>query len=190
MDFGVTLSKKNILNQQNCVTSKHIKTDSFYQDISNDVEENFSRCDVRMMYDYDVERCLPISKNKKSCQHDGRRIRLVHNEGICWSMIKNVLLQTNITMKKKKSRLQKKCVIKHKIKFDDNKNSLKTGKNVHEIQVLEKNSEFDKKIKNSFLKENKIPRKSEQRFKKDSHNSSTIKVNKKALSIKLSPCNE
>ena len=107
MDFGVTLSKKSILNLQNCVTSKHIKTDSFYQDISNDVEENFSKRDVRMMYDYDVERCLPISKNKKSSRYDGRRIRWVHNERVCWSMIKNVLLQKSITMKKKKPRLQK-----------------------------------------------------------------------------------
>ena len=37
--FGVTLSEKNILNLQNCVTLKHIKTYSFYQDISNDVED-------------------------------------------------------------------------------------------------------------------------------------------------------
>ena len=65
MNFGMIVLNQSISVKQNWVTKIlksfviHIKTEDFYEDIANDVEELFDTSN------YDNTRPLPISKNKK-----------------------------------------------------------------------------------------------------------------------------
>ena len=103
----------------------------------------------------------------------------------------------------KKAKGTKKCVIKRKLKFQDYKNFLEAAQIENKINHSEKNqTEMDslKEDKKEFLKDNNLIVKTQQRFKSESHNVFTKKINKSALSsndnkrmysIKnISTCNE
>ena len=103
----------------------------------------------------------------------------------------------------KKAKGTKKCVIKRKLKFQDYKNFLEAAQIENKINHSEKNqTEVDslKEDKKEFLKDNNLIVKTQQRFKSESHNVFTKKINKSALSsndnkrmysIKnISTCNE
>ena len=85
----------------------------------------------------------------------------------------------------KKAKGTKKCVIKRKLKFQDYKNFLEAAQIENKINHSEKNqTEMDslKEDKKEFLKDNNLIVKTQQRFKSESHNVFTKKINKSALS--------
>ena len=92
----------------------NIKTNDFYKDISNDVENRF---DTSI---YEVNRPLPTEKNKKI-------IGLIKDELITefvTLMPKTYSFLTDDGKEDKKAKGTKKCVIKKKIKFNDYKKCL------------------------------------------------------------------
>ena len=95
-----------------------IKTNDFYKDISNDVENRFDTSN------YEVNRPLPTGKNKKI-------IGLMKDElggKIITEFVtlrpKTYSFLTDDGKEDKKAKGTKKCVIKNKIKFDDYKKCL------------------------------------------------------------------
>ena len=91
----------------------HIKTNDFYKDISDDVNNRFDTSN------YEVKRPLPIGKNKKI-------IGLMKDElgGIIALRPKTYSCLTDNDKIDKKAKGTKKCVIKKMIKFDDYKKCL------------------------------------------------------------------
>ena len=96
----------------------NIKTNEFYKDISNDVENRFDTSN------YEVNRPLPTGKNKKI-------IGLMKDElggKIITEFVtlrpKTYSLLTDDSKEDKKAKGTKKCVIKKKIKFNDYKKRL------------------------------------------------------------------
>ena len=95
-----------------------IKTEDFYKDIANDVEERFDTSN------YEVNRLFPTGKNKKV-------IGLMKDElggGIITEFValrpKTYSYLTDDCKENKKAKGTKKCVIKRMIKFNDYKNCL------------------------------------------------------------------
>ena len=95
----------------------NIKTNEFYKDISNDVENRFDTSN------YEVNRPLPTGKNKNI-------IGLMKDElggKIITEFVtlrpKTYSLLTDDSKEDKKAKGTKKCVIKKKIKFNDYKNA-------------------------------------------------------------------
>ena len=100
----------------------HIKTNDFYKDISDDVDNTFDTSN------YEAKRPLPIGKNKKT-------IGLMKDElggeiitGFIASRPKTYSYLTDNDKIDKKAKGTKKCVIKKMIKFDDYKKCLLNDK--------------------------------------------------------------
>ena len=96
----------------------NIKTNDFYKDISNDIDNRFDTSN------YEVKRPLPIGKNKKV-------IGLMKDELGGEIITEFVTLRpktysylTDDSKEDKKAKGTKKCVIKKMIKFDDYKKCL------------------------------------------------------------------
>ena len=87
-------------------------------------------------------------------------------------------------MKTKMQKTKKKCVIKRKLKFEDQKSCLEATKFENKITQLEKN-ELDKdslrENYKEFIKNNRLILKSLQKFRVEKHNVFTEEVNKIAL---------
>ena len=99
----------------------NIKTEDFYKDIANDVEERFDTSN------YECDRPLPRGKNKKV-------IGLMKDELGGMVITEFVALRPNTyshltddCKEDKKAKGTKKCVIKRMIKFDDHKNYVLNG---------------------------------------------------------------
>ena len=108
----------------------HIKTEDFYVDIANDVEERFDTSG------YVPDRPLSIGKNKKV-------IRLMKNELGGTIMTEFVLLRPKLYSYKKldgsedkKCKGIKKCVVKKTLKFEDYKNCLFEGSTEYRSQLM------------------------------------------------------
>ena len=85
-------------------------------------------------------------------------------------------------MKIKKQKVQTKCVIKRKLKFENYKNCLQATKLESKINYLKINKASIKIDHKEFIKNNKLILKTQQRLKKESHNVFTEEINKIALS--------
>ena len=99
----------------------NIKTEDFYKDIANDVEERF------VTSNYECDRPLPTGKNKKviGLMKDELEGRVI-TEFVALRP-KTYLYLTDYCKEDKKAKGTKKCVIKRMIKFDDYKNCLLNG---------------------------------------------------------------
>ena len=106
-----------------------IKTEDFYKDIANNVEERFDTSG------YVDNRPLPTGKNKKV-------IGLMKDELGGEIMKEFVSLRPKIysyrvgNVEPKKCKGIKKCVVKKTISFDDYKKCLFEGRNIHKSQLL------------------------------------------------------
>ena len=116
----------------------NIKTNDFYKDISNDVENRFDTSN------YEVNRPLPTGKNKKI-------IGLMKDELGGKIIMEFVTLRpktysflTDDGKEVKKAKGTKKCVIKKKIKFNDYKKCLFIDELIHKSQqrFIKKNTMF------------------------------------------------
>ena len=96
----------------------NIKTNYFYKDISNDVENRFDTSN------YEVNRPLPTGKNKKiiGLMKDELGGKIITN--FVTLRPKIYLFLTDDGKEDKKAKGTKKCVIKKKIKFSDYKKCL------------------------------------------------------------------
>ena len=81
----------------------------------------------------------------------------------------------------KKAKDTKKCIIKRKLKFEDNKNCLEAAQFENKINHLEKNKIYADSLK-EFIKNYKLILKTQQIFKSERHNAFTEEINKIALS--------
>ena len=125
----------------------NIKTNDFYEDIANDVENRFDTSN------YEVNRPLPMGKNKKI-------IGLMKDElggKIIMEFVtlrpKTYLLLTDDGKEDKKAKGTKKCVIKKMIKFNDYKKCLLSDEVILKSQqrlISKKNDVYTENI-------NKIP---------------------------------
>ena len=87
--------------------------------------------------------------------------------------------------KNKKVKSTRRCVIKQKLKFEDNKYFLEVTQHENKICHLETNeNDVDsfKKDHKEFIKNNKLILKTQQRFRSERHNIFTEEINKVALS--------
>ena len=130
----------------------HIKIEDFYEDIANDVEKRF---DLSNYDDDDVDRPIPIGKNKKKTglfkdELGGKIMKEFVGLGA-----KTYAYLMDGDSENKKAKRTKKFVIKRILKFNDYKDCL-----------------FN----------NKVILKSQQRFKSDCHDVYTEPINKIALS--------
>ena len=121
---------------------KNIKTNEFYKDISDDVNNRFDTSD------YEVKRPLPIGKNKKV-------IGLMKDELGGEIITEFVTLRPNTysyltddSKEDKKSKGTKKCVIKKMIKFDDYKKCLLNDKVILKSQQRFISAKHDVYIEN------------------------------------------
>ena len=121
---------------------KNIKTNEFYKDISDDVNNRFDTSD------YEVKRPLPIGKNKKV-------IALMKDELGGEIITEFVTLRPNTysyltddSKEDKKSKGTKKCVIKKMIKFDDYKKCLLNDKVILKSQQRFISTKHDVYIEN------------------------------------------
>ena len=95
-----------------------IKTNDFYKDIANDVENRFDTSD------YEVSRLLPMGKNKKViCLMKDELGEKIITEFVTL-MPKTYSYLTDDGKEDKKAKGTKKCVIKKIIKFNDYKKML------------------------------------------------------------------
>ena len=89
-------------------------------------------------------------------------------------------------MKIKKQKALKKCIIKRKLKFQNDKNCLETTQPKNKTNHLEKN-EIDvdslKKDHKKFIENNKLILEIQQRFKNKWHNVLTGEIYKISLSL-------
>ena len=87
-------------------------------------------------------------------------------------------------MKTKMEKTKKKCVIKRKLKFEDQKSCLEATKFENKITQLEKNKLDKDSLRENykeFIKNNRLILKSLQKFRVEKHNVFTEEVNKIAL---------
>ena len=87
-------------------------------------------------------------------------------------------------MKTKMEKTKKKCVIKRKLKFEDQKSCLEATKFESKITQLEKNKLDKDSLRENykeFIKNNRLILKSLQKFRVEKHNVFTEEVNKIAL---------
>ena len=87
-------------------------------------------------------------------------------------------------MKTKMQKTKKKCVIKRKLKFEDQKSCLEATKFENKITQLEKNKLDKDSLRENykeFIKNNRLILKSLQKFRVEKHNVFTEEVNKIAL---------
>ena len=127
MNFGDYMKPKYYDNVRLCYTDAdsfvmNIKTNDFYKDISNDVDNKFDTSN------YEVKRPLPIGKNKKV-------IGLMKDELGGEIIMEFIALRTKTYSYltdndkiDKKAKGTKKCVIKKMIKSDDYKKCLLNDK--------------------------------------------------------------
>ena len=115
----------------------HIKTEDFYEDIANDVEERFD------ISNYDVNTPLTTGKNKKA-------IGLMKDElggTIMTEFValrpKNYSYLTDDCEEDKKAKGTKKCVIKQRLNFNDYKDCLLNNQIVFKSQQRFKNERHD-----------------------------------------------
>ena len=96
----------------------NIKTEDFYKDIANDVENRFDTSN------YEVNRPLPLGKNKKviGLMKDELEGKIITE--FVTLRPKTYSYSTDNGKEDKKAKGTKKCVIKRTIKFDDYKNCL------------------------------------------------------------------
>ena len=115
----------------------HIKTEDFYKDIANDVEERFDTSN------YEVNRPLPTGKNKKL-------IGLMKDELGGKILTEVVALRpktysylTDDCEEDKKAKGTKKCVVKQRLKFNDYKDCPLNNQIVLKSQQRSKNERHD-----------------------------------------------
>ena len=87
-------------------------------------------------------------------------------------------------MKTKMQKTKKKCVIKRKLKFEDQKSCLEATKFENKITQLEKNKLDKDSLRENykeFIKNNRLILKSLQKFRVEKHNVFTEEVNKIVL---------
>ena len=87
-------------------------------------------------------------------------------------------------MKTKMEKTKKKCAIKRKLKFEDQKSCLEATKFENKITQLEKNKLDKDSLRENykeFIKNNRLILKSLQKFRVEKHNVFTEEVNKIAL---------
>ena len=87
-------------------------------------------------------------------------------------------------MKTKMEKTKKKCVIKRKLKFEDQKSCLEATKFENKITQLEKNKLDKDSLRENykeFIKNNRLILKSLQKFRVEKHNVFIEEVNKIAL---------
>ena len=111
----------------------HIKTEDFYKDIAEDVEEKFDTSG------YSEERPLPVGKNKKV-------IGLMKDELGGKIMTEFVALRAKMYAYKKSDKIEdkrckgtKKCVVTNTLTFEDYKTCLYEGKTIYREQMLFEN---------------------------------------------------
>ena len=117
----------------------YIKTEDFFQDISNDVEKWFDTSN----YDKNDKRPLPIGKNKKGL-------------GLFKDELEGKIITEFVALRPKayaylddygndlkKAKGTKKCVIKQKLMFQNFKDSLFSNKNVYRSQQRFKSYNID-----------------------------------------------
>ena len=121
----------------------NIKTNDFYEDIANDVENRFDTSN------YDVNRPLPMGKNKKV-------IGLMKDELGGKIITEFVTLRpktysylTDNGKENKKAKGAKKCVIKKMIKFSDYKKCLLNDDVTENIKKIALSNDDDKRIVSS-----------------------------------------
>ena len=129
----------------------NIKTNEFYKDISNDVENRFDTSN------YEVNRPLPTGKNKKI-------IGLMKDElggKIITEFVtlrpKTYSLLTDDSKEDKKAKGTKKCVIKKKIKFNDYKKRLFNDELILKSQqrfIVKKHDVYTENINKTALSNN------------------------------------
>ena len=125
----------------------HIITEDFYKDIANDVERWFDTSN----YDYNDKRLLPIGMNKKVIGLFKDKLGREIMKEFCALRTKAYAYLMDDDSEKKKAKGTKKCVMKHRLTFENYEDCL-----------------FNEKI---ILK-------SQQRFKSDLHEVYTVEVNK------------
>ena len=129
----------------------NIKTNDFYKDISNDVDNRFDTSD------YEVKRPLPRGKNKKV-------IGLMKDELGGEIITEFVTLRpktysylTDDSKEDKKAKGTKKCVIKKMIKFDDYKKCLLNDKVILKSQqrfISNKHNVYTENVNKIALSDN------------------------------------
>ena len=129
----------------------NIKTNEFYKDISNDVENRFDTSN------YEINRPLPTGKNKKI-------IGLMKDElsgKIITEFVtlrpKTYSLLTDDSKEDKKAKGTKKCVIKKKIKFNDYKKCLFNDELILKSQqrfIVKKHDVYTENINKTALSNN------------------------------------
>ena len=129
----------------------NIKTNEFYKDISNDVENRFDTSN------YEVNRPLPTGKNKKI-------IGLMKDElggKIITEFVtlrpKTYSLLTDDSKEDKKAKGTKKCVIKKNIKFNDYKKCLFNDELILKSQqrfIVKKHDVYTENINKTALSNN------------------------------------
>ena len=113
----------------------HVKTDDIYKYIAEDNEARFGASI------FERDRPLPKGENKKvfGLRKDELGGQIMKEfVGLKAQKIYTYLKDNNDEDKKSKS--TKKCVIKRKLKFQDNKNYLETAQTENKIHHLEKNN--------------------------------------------------
>ena len=133
----------------------NIKTNDFYKDIANDVENRFDTSN------YEVNRPLPMGKNKKS--HEIMKDELggkIITEFVTLRP-KTYSFLTDDGKEDKKAKGTKKCVIKRMIKFNDYKKCLLNDEVIFKSQqrfIIKKHDVYTENINKIALSNNDAKR--------------------------------
>ena len=107
----------------------HVKTEDFYEDITNDIEKRFDRSN------YEVNR--PFPTGMIGLMKDELGVKIMTKFVEIRLKIYSYLIDDDSEYKKAKS--TKKCIIKRKLKFENYGNSFKATQHDNKITYLEKN---------------------------------------------------
>ena len=136
MNFGITILDQSMETRQNCtiqiliVLLLTLKSKTFFEDISNDVERWFDTCN----YDKNDKRPLLIGKNKKvpGLFKDELKGKIITKVVALRPKTYAYLMEDGSDHKKAKG--TKKCVIKQKLMLENYKDCLSNNKAIYKSQ--------------------------------------------------------
>ena len=136
MNFGITILDQSMETRQNCtiqiliVLLLTLKSKTFFEDISNDVERWFDTCN----YDKNDKRPLLIGKNKKvpGLFKDELKGKIITKFVALRPKTYAYLMEDGSDHKKAKG--TKKCVIKQKLMLENYKDCLSNNKAIYKSQ--------------------------------------------------------
>ena len=154
----------------------YIKTEDTYVDIAKDVETRFDTSN------YELEISFLEEKQVIGLMKDELDANLMTEFATLKPKTQSYLIDNDDENKNGKDK--KKCVIKRKLKFEDQKSCLEATKFENKITQLEKNKLDKDSLRENykeFIKNNRLILKSLQKFRVEKHNVFTEEVNKIAL---------